>query len=112
MSFTSKHVREVQPQLPLLTRLGLGSQAYGLVALSKSATWLRGWHEYFYPSGNEPNASKTYKTRPNLPVRYVIQPVPHSGWTIPTTNTFKYIKAMEQYTNFFPASSFLPTLQM
>jgi hypothetical protein len=72
MSFTSNHVREVQPQLSLLSRLSLGSQAYGIVALSRTVTWLRGWHQYFYPSGYEPNATKTYKTRSNLPVRYVI----------------------------------------
>jgi hypothetical protein len=72
MSFTYNHVREVQPQLPFLSRLSVGCQTYGIVALSRTATWLRGWHQYFYPSGYEPNTTKTYKTRSNLPIRYVI----------------------------------------
>jgi hypothetical protein len=69
MSVSSKYLREVQPQLSLLSRLRLGGQVYGMVALLRSVYWLRAWHQYFIPTGYEPNATKVYDTRPYLPIR-------------------------------------------
>jgi hypothetical protein len=112
MSFTtSNHVCKVQPQLPLLSRLSLGAQAYGIVALTRTVTWLRGWYQYFYPSGYEPNATKTYKTRSNLPVRYVILISTSFRAEQNHVKQFKSIEAIELHTDYFPASSFLLTLQ-
>ena len=71
MSFSNKYVREVQPQLPFLSRLSVGGLIYGIVALVRSINWLREWHQYFFPSDYQPNAIKTYETRSYLPVRYV-----------------------------------------
>lgn len=66
-----QHVREVQPQLPFFSSLVAGSQVYGMVALVRVISFLRNCYRYFFPSEYEPNATKTYKIRPHLPIRYI-----------------------------------------
>jgi hypothetical protein len=114
MSFSDKHVREVQPQLPFLSRLSVGGQAYGMVALVRSVKWLREWHQYFFPSEYEPNTTKAYKTRSHLPVRYVTPPTPvlpgvqGRFQTKIRSNAFEVTKINELYAEYFTASSSLP----
>ncbi|KAG0647835.1 Arylesterase [Hyphodiscus hymeniophilus] len=74
MPFSKDDILEVQPQLTLLSSLQRGGRAYAIIALTRSLTWVRGWLHYLFPTGNEPDISKSYKTRAHLPVKCVLPP--------------------------------------
>lgn len=77
MPFSKEYVRDIQPPLPLLSRLGAGSQIYGMLGAVKSLKSAQGWYQYFVPSEYKADAEKAYKTRPNLPIR-IFFPTSHS----------------------------------
>lgn len=70
MPFSKDHVRDIQPRLPLLSRLSVGGQVYGFVGALGSISWFRSWYSYFFPAESQPNFIKKYKIRPSLPIRY------------------------------------------
>lgn len=54
---------------PLIQKVGLAAQVYGIQGVKGTIVWLQGWREYFYPPGHGPNIVKAYETRPGMGVR-------------------------------------------
>lgn len=60
-------LRKVPP--PLLRKVGLAAQVYGIQGLMGTVTWLQEWREWLYPPGGGPNIVKVYEARPGMAVR-------------------------------------------
>lgn len=67
---TSDMVRKAPP--PLIQKVGLAAQVYGIQGIMGTVVWLQGWREWFWPAGGGPNIVKAYEVRPGMPVRYVL----------------------------------------
>lgn len=66
-------VRKVPP--PLIQKVGLAAQVYGIQGIMGTVMWLQGWREWLYPPGSGrggPDIVKAYEARPGMPVRYVL----------------------------------------
>lgn len=63
---------------PLMQKVGLAAQVYGIQGVRETMTWFQGWREYFYPpvAGRGPNIVKAYEARPGLAVRYALHSPP------------------------------------
>lgn len=56
---------------PLIQKVGLAAQVYGIQGLMGTVLWFQGWREWLYPPGGGPNIVKAYEIRPALGVRFV-----------------------------------------
>ncbi|CAN8104412.1 unnamed protein product [Discula destructiva] len=56
---------------PLVQKVGLAAQVFGIQGVTGTMLWLKGWREYFYPPAAErgPNIVKAYEERPDMAVR-------------------------------------------
>ncbi|KAI1843807.1 hypothetical protein JX266_010066 [Neoarthrinium moseri] len=59
----------LHPQYPIFSRLYNGFTISAVQGVSAPVRWIRGWNEWFWPSGSAPNIVKTYECRPYLPIR-------------------------------------------
>lgn len=64
---TIKMVRKSPP--PLIQKVGLAAQVYGIQGFMGTMTWFQDWRDWFWPAGGGPNIVKAYETRPGMPVR-------------------------------------------
>lgn len=57
---------------PLVQKVALAAQVYGIQGVMETMLWFQGWKEYFYPPGEGlgPNIVKAYEARPRMGVRY------------------------------------------
>lgn len=56
---------------PLIQKVGLAAQVYGIQGVKETMLWFQGWREYFYPlaAGCGPDIVKAYEHRPGMAVR-------------------------------------------
>lgn len=56
---------------PLVQKVALAAQVYGVQGVMETMLWFQGWREYFYPPGAGwgPNIVKAYEVRPRMGVR-------------------------------------------
>lgn len=56
---------------PLIRKVGLAAQVYGIQGVMGTVGWLQGWREWLYPPNGGPDIVKAYECRPGMGVRYV-----------------------------------------
>lgn len=64
---------------PLIRKVGLAAQIYGIQGVMGTVVWLQGWREWLYPPNGGPDIVKAYECRPGMGVRYVNGPATHSA---------------------------------
>ncbi|KAL1857434.1 hypothetical protein Daus18300_010407 [Diaporthe australafricana] len=65
---------------PLIRKVGLAAQVYGIQGVMGTVLWFQGWREWLYPPNGGPDIVKAYECRPGMPVRFDLT----SPTTLPT----------------------------
>lgn len=74
---------------PLVQKVALAAQVYGIQGVMETMLWFQGWREYFYPPGVGwgPNIVKAYEVRPRMGVRYALTLILPSGCCVSKTDS-------------------------
>lgn len=56
---------------PLIRKVGLAAQIYGIQGVMGTVGWFQGWREWLYPPNGGPDIVKAYECRPGMGVRCV-----------------------------------------
>ncbi|KAI3392518.1 hypothetical protein diail_5559, partial [Diaporthe ilicicola] len=54
---------------PLIRKVGLAAQIYGIQGVMGTVLWFQGWREWLYPPDGGPDIVKAYECRPGMGVR-------------------------------------------